>query len=282
MASADHAGSSLVLSRLQQSWKTVITGEWSCLWMLFTTCNRIPVLSRTQHWSACSSISASAAMSSLRVKVPLVLLKVASPPLNVLGTARPSSNRMPLNSEAASPSFSGKKVSCHCLLLFVVVSGNAHHIVEVRHDERRVFVLAYLKLPSERLCKAVQCFRTSGSTGLVFRLRRAAHHKRCDVVLSVSKSDGTRSSLQVRECVKCFYHISRLQHLLVREGGHSCSHVRGSGGWVYPHRTSKCRDMLCCLREVDDMCIALFANVTDSVCLAGSMYVVGHNQRANH
>ena len=128
-----------------------------------------------------------------------------------------------------------------------------------------------LKLLSEPLRKAVQCFRTSGSTGRVFRLRGAAQKKLCDVVLPVSKSDGTRSSLQIRGCVKYSYHISRRPHLL----------DRGSGGWVVSPiaRQSAGHAVLSSVRP---MCIALFAIVTDSVCSASSKYVVGHNSRANH
>ena len=45
----------------------------------------------------------------MRVKVLLVLAKVATPPWNVLITAIPSSCKMSLNSEAASPTLSRKR-----------------------------------------------------------------------------------------------------------------------------------------------------------------------------
>ena len=123
-----------------------------------------------------------------------------------------------------------------------------------------------LKLLSEPLRKAVQCFRTSGSTGRVFRLRGSSTKKNlCDVVLPVSKSDGTRSSLQIRGCVKYSYHISRRPHLL----------VRGSG-WVGLSPIARQSAAKAVLSSVRPMCSALFDIVTDSVCSAG------HNSRANH
>ena len=81
----------------------LLSPESDRFWMLLTTCSRIPVPTRTDIGpSSRGSISAGAAMLSIWVRVPLVLVKVASPPLDVLITARPSSLRMPLNSEAAT------------------------------------------------------------------------------------------------------------------------------------------------------------------------------------
>ena len=37
-----------------------------------------------------------------------------------------------------------------------------------------------------------------------------------------------------------------------------------------------------CLRQADDVCIDLIANVTDSVCSARAEYFVGHISRASH
>ena len=83
---------------------SLVTREWSCLRMLLISCTRIPVLTKTRHRLSRASVSAGAAIWSIRVRVPLVLAKVGSPPWKVLITAIPSSCKVSLNKEAAGPS----------------------------------------------------------------------------------------------------------------------------------------------------------------------------------
>ena len=91
---------------------------------------------------------------------------------------------------------------------FVVIHGDTHPIIKVRHDVERASLRRVLKRPSEPSCDSAQVPRLLASCAC--------------------------SSLQLWRSIECSHHVPRLPGSLVHKNGHSCGHVREARLFVPP------------------------------------------------
>ena len=198
--------------------------------------------------------------------------------------------------EAGKPSLSGwrSRATARFSAAFL---GDAHPIVEVRHDVGRASLRGVLKRLPEPSCETVQRLGVGCPAAGVLRRWRAVHHDRVDVFLPVSEPTGLRSSLQLQRRVGCSYHVPPLPGSLVYKNGHSFKHVGeacllvspspfevppmlNDAGLVYqsvPGATEKKSRA----SKSDDVRINFCARVSQSIRSARAQHIVENNSRAH-